>query len=96
MKNTDTQSRRSQQRMVWPRAQNPAATVCVFKCTQKPYETHVVYFNQASCYLDNPKWKHTLTLTPAAWIKHLLNNPAKRKQQIVVCYLLPEFIAPCP
>ena len=87
MKNTETQSPGSLHRMVRPRPQNLAATVFVFEGTRKPYETRVVYLDQSSCYLDNPKWKHTATLDPAAWIEHLMNNPAERNEQIEgICY----------
>ena len=88
MKNTETQSRRSQQRMVSrPRTNNLAATVFVFESTRKPYQTHVVYLDQASCYVDHPGWKHTATLEPAVWIEHLMNNPAEREKQIEsLCY----------
>ena len=70
------------QRLVRPRPQNLAATVFVFESTRKPYTTHVVYLDQASCYTDNPKWKHTATLDPAIWIEHLMNNPQQRQEQI--------------
>lgn len=87
MKNTETQSRRSQQRMVRPRTNNLAATVFVFESTRNPYQTHVVYLDQASCYVDHPGWKHTATLEPAVWIEHLMNNPAEREKQIEsLCY----------
>ena len=81
------EARHSLRRMVRPRPQNLAATVFVFESTRKPHETHVVYLDQASCYVDHPKWKHTATLDPAAWIEHLMNNPAGRNDQIEgICY----------
>ena len=72
---------------VRPRTNNLAATVFVFESTRKPYQTHVVYLDQASCYVDRPGWKHTATLEPAVWIEHLMNNPAEREKQIEsLCY----------
>ena len=73
---------RSLKRIVRPRTNNLAATVFVFEGTRKPHETHVVYLDQASCYVDHPGWKHTATLEPAVWIEHLMNNPADREKQI--------------
>lgn len=74
-------------RVVRPRPQNLAATVFVFESTRKPYQTHVVYLDQASCYVDHAGWKHTATLDPAVWIEHLMNNPAERQKQIEsICY----------
>lgn len=73
--------------MVRPRPQNLAATVFIFESTRKPYQTHVVYLDQASNYVDHAGWKHTATLDPAAWIEHLMNNPAERDKQIEgICY----------
>jgi len=87
MKPAKTITRRSQQRMVRPRTNNLAATVFVFESTRKPYQTHVVYLDQASCYVDHPGWKHTATLEPAVWIEHLMNNPAEREKHIEsICY----------
>lgn len=83
----DRQSGVLMQRMVRPRPQNLTATVFVFESTRKPFTTHVVYLDQASCYVDNPKWKHTATLEPAVWIEHLMNNPSEREKQIEsLCY----------
>ena len=82
MNSPETQSRHSVQRIVRPRTNNLAATVFVFEGTRKPHETHVVYLDQASCYVDHPGWKHTATLEPAVWIEHLMNNPADREKQI--------------
>lgn len=73
---------RSLDAMVRPRPQNLAATVFVFESTSKPYTTHVCYLDQASCYADNPKWKHTATIDPARWIEHLLNHPEDRDKHI--------------
>jgi len=74
-------------RVVRPRPNNLAATVFVFESTRKPYQTHVVYLDQASCYVDHPGWKHTATLEPAVWIEHLMNNPAEREKHIEsICY----------
>ena len=50
---------------VRPMTNNLAETVFVFESTRKPYQTHVVYLDQASCYVDHPGWKHTATLEPA-------------------------------
>ena len=87
MKNTEGNNGGSLQRVVRPRTNNLAATVFVFESTRKPYQTHVVYLDQASCYVDHPGWKHTATLEPAVWIEHLMNNPAEREKQIEsICY----------
>lgn len=67
---------------VRPMTNNLAETVFVFESTRKPYQTHVVYLDQASCYVDHPGWKHTATLEPSVWIEHLMNNPAERAKQI--------------
>ena len=84
---TDASNAHSVRRLVRPRPQNLAATVFVFESIRKPYKTHVVYLDQASYYVDNPKWKHTATLDPALWIEHLVNNPKKRNEQIeYICY----------
>lgn len=62
------------------RPQNLAATVFVFERTKRPYTTHVVYLDQASCYTDHPGWNHTATLDPAAWIEWLMNHPKEREK----------------
>lgn len=79
---TYSANRGSLHAVVRPRPNNLAATVFVFESTRKPYQTHVVYLDQASCYVDHQGWKHTATLEPAVWIEHLMNNPAEREKQI--------------
>lgn len=64
------------------RPQNLAATVFVFERTKRPYKTHVVYHEQAWCFVDHPGWKHTATLDPAAWIESLMNHPQEREKRI--------------
>ena len=51
------------------RPQNLAATVFIFERKTKPFTTHAVYLDMASCY-------------PAMWIENLLNNPTDKEQQI--------------
>jgi hypothetical protein len=64
------------------RPQNLAATVFVFERTKRPYKTHVVYLEQAWCYVNQPGWKHTATLDPAAWIESFINHPQERDRRI--------------
>lgn len=57
---------------------NLEATVFVYERRQPPHDSVVVYLDDANRYDKDPEWFHASTLNPAAWIRHLLNNP---KQQ---------------
>lgn len=59
-----------------------SATVFIYERKRKPYESRVVYYEDARAYANNPKWVHTGTLNPAAWIEYLLNHPEEREKHI--------------
>jgi len=67
--------------------QNLAATVFVFENKCKPYNTRVVYMDEACDYVDNKNWNHAATLEPASWIEYLMNHPEQRQSQIEsICF----------